>query len=91
MNPVLLLGFWAVVALPGPATPSSHVVLGLAAVAAALLMALAAAGVPLLTPPPAVRRVAAGRRPGGRPLPRLMDPDAAGRPRPRAPSVCPAA
>jgi len=88
---VLLLGFWALVALPGPATPSSHLVLGLAAVAAALLVVLAAAGVPVLAPPPAVRRVTAGRRPGVRPLPRLMDPDAAGRPRPRAPSACPAA
>jgi hypothetical protein len=78
---MLLLGFWVFAALQSPAPgSSSQLVLGLAAVAAALLVVLAAAAV---IPLPALR--ARVRR-----LPRLLDPDAAGRPRPRAPSACPA-
>jgi Family of unknown function (DUF6412) len=89
---MLLWGFWALVAFQSPAPGSAHLVLGLAVVAAALLVVLAAAGVPA----PAPSR-SSGVNPRGardatsRPLPRLFDPDAAGRPRPRAPSAHPAA
>ncbi|MEV4709385.1 DUF6412 domain-containing protein [Actinoplanes sp. NPDC049316] len=88
---MLLLGFWAAVALPGAGTQSSHLWLGLAAVAAGLLVALAAAGVPALAPSPAIGAVATASRSGAHPLPRFLDPDAPGRPRPRAPSAYPAA
>ncbi|MFI7601075.1 DUF6412 domain-containing protein [Actinoplanes sp. NPDC049681] len=84
---MLLLGFWAFVALPGPATSSPHLLLGLAVVAAALLVVVAAAGLPALPPPAPGRVSAAGRRSRIRRLPRLLDPDAAGRPRPRAPAT----
>jgi hypothetical protein len=89
---MLLLGFWVFAALQSPAPgSSSQLVLGLAAVAAALLVVLAAAAV---IPLPALRPAAAGAglaaRARVRRLPRLLDPDAAGRPRPRAPSACPA-
>jgi hypothetical protein len=51
--------------------------------------------VALLVPPlgsvPEPGLVAFARRARGFAPPRLIDPDAAGRPRPRAPSVCPAA
>jgi hypothetical protein len=83
---MLLWGFWvlAVVADPTP----SRAVLGLAVVAAALLI------VALLPPAPAPAAapgvVAFARRARTSAPPRLIDPDAAGRPRPRAPSVCPA-
>jgi hypothetical protein len=85
--------------LLGPVLPSSagssatssaaELVLGLAVVAAALLVVVAAAAVAL----PVFRPVAVGHRARSRIVatPRLSDPDAAGRPRPRAPSVCPAA
>jgi hypothetical protein len=66
----------------GPST--SELVLGLAAVAAVLLVAVAATRLPILGitvprtgPTPASRR---------RSTPRLADPDAAGRPRSRAPA-----
>ncbi|MGA5303204.1 DUF6412 domain-containing protein [Nucisporomicrobium flavum] len=88
---MLLLGLWAVVALPGAGTQSSHLVLGLAAVFAGLLVALVAAGLaPPARPRPAGAVDAAGRA-GARPAPRFLDPDAPGRPRPRAPSAYPAA
>jgi hypothetical protein len=87
---MLLLGFWAFAALQSPA-PSSHLVLGLAVVAAALLVVLAAAGVPALAAPLRSAGVAFARRSRVRKLSRLLDPDAAGRPRPRAPTACPAA
>jgi hypothetical protein len=80
--------FWVLSLLLSPAPSTSHLVLGLAVIAAVLVIA-AAAGLKLLVPffraafRPAVRL----RR---RTLPRLLDPDAAGRPRPRAPSGYPA-
>ncbi|MEV4641597.1 DUF6412 domain-containing protein [Actinoplanes sp. NPDC049548] len=89
MRFVLLLGFWALVALPGPATSSPHLLLGLAVVAAALLVVAAAAGLPASPPRVATRACAPRGRSGSRPLPRLLDPDAAGRPRPRAPAASP--
>jgi hypothetical protein len=92
VDAMLLLGFWVFAALQSPAPGSSApLVLGLAAVAAALLVVLAAAAV---IPLPALRPTAAGvglaARAKVRRLPRLLDPDAAGRPRPRAPSAYPA-
>jgi hypothetical protein len=89
---MLLLGFWVFAALQSPAPGSStQLVLGLAAVAAALFVVLAAAAV---IPVPSLRPASAGvglaARALRRRLPRLLDPDAAGRPRPRAPSACPA-
>jgi Family of unknown function (DUF6412) len=84
-------------ALHGPALqspahgPSAQLVLGLAAVAAALLVVLAAAAVLRLPAPrPAVAGTGLAARARVRRLPRLLDPGAAGRPRPRAPSACPA-
>ena len=87
---MLLWGFWALVAAqsPGPA----HLMVGLAVVAAALLVILAAAGVQAPTPMRSVGLNPRGaRHSGARRLPRLLDPAAAGRPRPRAPSAHPAA
>ena len=87
---MLLWGLWAFFALQSPA-PSSHLVLGLAVAVAALLVVVAAAGLRIAPIPAAewsravARRVRVGR------LPRLLDPDAAGRPRPRAPTSGPAA
>jgi hypothetical protein len=76
---------WLFSLLVSPAPATSHLVLGLAVVAAVLLIALAAAG---LAQPRAAR---AAFRPAHRgcddELPRLLDPDAPGRPRPRAPSA----
>jgi hypothetical protein len=88
---MLLWGFWVLAALLNPAQPGpAHLVFGLAVVAAALLM-VAAIGLPVLVPAgaPGVRAFARRARTAARP--RLIDPDAAGRPRPRAPSACPAA
>ncbi|GAA3339697.1 hypothetical protein GCM10020358_24370 [Amorphoplanes nipponensis] len=89
---MLLLGSWVFAALPGPAPGySAQLVLGLAAVAAALLVVLAAAAVlPLPSPTPASAGVGLAARALHRRLPRLLDPAAAGRPRPRAPSASPA-
>jgi hypothetical protein len=89
---MLLLGCWVHAALQSPLGGSStSLVLGLAVVAAALLVVLAAAAAIAL---PALRPASAGPGPAARVrtrrLPRLLDPDAAGRPRPRAPSACPA-
>ena len=89
---MLLLGFWVLAALPGSAVPghgSSGLLLGLAAVAATLLVALAAAGVPVPAFQAPVGGVALGVRSRVRRLSRLLDPGAAGRPRPRAPSAYP--
>jgi hypothetical protein len=88
---MLLLGCWVYAALQIPvAGPSTHLVLGLAVVAAALLVVLAAAAIAL----PALRPAPAGPGPAARVrtrrLPRLLDPGAAGRPRPRAPTARPA-
>jgi hypothetical protein len=82
---MLLEGFWT---LLDPARPA-QLLLALAVVAAALLIAVAIA-LPMLAPAvPAVRVSARRARPVVRP--RLADPDAAGRPRSRAPSFSPAA
>jgi hypothetical protein len=80
-------GFWVLSALLNPAHPSS-LVLGLAVVAALLLVAFL---VPALVPATPSGIAAVARRARTSAPPRLIDPDAAGRPRPRAPSVCPAA
>jgi uncharacterized protein DUF6412 len=91
LGPMLLWGFWVLAALQSPAPSSAHLALGLAAVAAALLVVLAAAGLPApaMPVPGAFRGVAQRARVRG--VPRLIDPDAAGRPRSRAPSAYPAA
>jgi hypothetical protein len=81
--------FWAVIAvLSHPALDPSQLVLGgLAVVVAALLIVAAAAGVPRsIGPGPVAWRIAARRAVAWQP-PRLLDPDAPGRPRPRAPSA----
>jgi hypothetical protein len=85
---MVLWGFWVLAALIDPAP--SHSVLGLAVVAAALLI-MAAFVVPALAPVTTRGFVAFARRARTSARPRLTDPDAAGRPRPRAPSARPAA
>lgn len=65
--------------------------LGLAVVAAALLVVLAASGLSVTLPPAPRGFRAVADRARVRHVPRLIDPDAAGRPRPRAPSAFPAA
>jgi hypothetical protein len=84
-------GFWVLAALQSPAPSSAHLALGLAVVATALMVVLAAAGLPApaVSVPAGFRGVA--QRARARSIPRLSDPDAAGRPRPRAPSAFPAA
>jgi hypothetical protein len=87
---MVMWGAWALIALLDPTRGGSgHLLLGLAVAVAALLVAAAVA-----LPVP-VAAVAPGVRPPSRharavPVPRLLDPDAAGRPRPRAPTVHPA-
>jgi hypothetical protein len=85
---MLLWGFWVLATLIDPAHVSPAR-LALAVAAAALLVVVAVA-LPLLVPPaaPGLRAFALRARTASRP--RLVDPDAAGRPRPRAPSACPA-
>jgi hypothetical protein len=85
--------FWAVVAVvSNPVLDPSQLFLGgLAVVVAALLIVAAAAGMPLLTPRGPIAWRVVARRTATRRLCRLLDPDAPGRPRPRAPSVYPAA
>jgi hypothetical protein len=90
---MLLWGFWVLAALQFPLSEpwSAQFALGLAVVAAALLAVAAAAGLPVV---PAARVAAIAqvrRRSRTTRVPRLLDPDAAGRPRPRAPTTCPAA
>jgi hypothetical protein len=84
-------GLWALIGLHAPASPSAQLMLGLAVVAAALLIVVATAGLRVLPPPTAFGSRSAGRRVRVGPLPRLLDPDAVGRPRPRAPTPGPAA
>jgi Family of unknown function (DUF6412) len=84
-------GLWALVGLHVPASPSTPLVLGLAVVAAALLIVVAAAGLRVLPLPTAFWSRSVGRRVRVSRLPRLLDPNAAGRPRPRAPTPAPAA
>ena len=83
----MLLWVFALVVSPAPS--SSHLLLTLAAVAAALLLLLATSGV--AAPAGPAPMAAAAHRAGARGLPRLRDPEAAGRPRPRAPSAYPTA
>ncbi|MFI7545881.1 DUF6412 domain-containing protein [Actinoplanes sp. NPDC049599] len=88
---MVLLGCWVFAALQSPAAgTSAQLALGLAVVAAALLVVLAAAVVPLPARQPATAGVGLAARARSRRLPRLLDPGAAGRPRPRAPSAYPA-
>jgi len=90
---MLLQGLWAFAALIDPtrAGAPGQLVLGLALVAAAVLLIAAAAALPApaLFAAPTVRAFARRARVTARP--RLADPDAAGRPRSRAPSFAPAA
>jgi hypothetical protein len=83
---------WSFCTLLDPAvlTAPAHLVVALALIAAAVVV-VAAISLPELPTPgaPALRAFARRSRTAARP--RLIDPDAAGRPRPRAPSVCPAA
>ena len=88
---MLLWGLWALFGLQSPAPSSSHLVLGLAVAAAALLIVLAAAGLHVVPPSRAARSRAVGGRALIRRPPRILDPDAAGRPRPRAPASGPTA
>ena len=87
---MVLWGFWVLATLLDPAlrTPAT-LVLGFAVVAAALLVA-AVTALPVLIPAavPGLRAFARRARTAARP--RLLDPDAPGRPRPRAPGHRPA-
>jgi hypothetical protein len=87
-----MLLWGAVVALGNSAlldpTPG-HLMVGLAVVVAALLVA-AATALPVTFAAWSPQGRFAARRLGAVALPRLLDPDAAGRPRPRAPSGGPA-
>lgn len=80
---------WALSLLLSPTPSTTHLVLGLAVVLAALIVAASTTIGP--------RRPAVSTAPGQkashreRPRTRLADPDAAGRPRPRAPSAYPTA
>ena len=80
---------WLLTLLLSPAPSTTHLVVTLAVVAAALVLLLAAAGIAVPARPPSL--AAPGRRAGPHVRPRLTDPDAAGRPRPRAPSAHPTA
>lgn len=76
------------------APTSGQVVTGLAVTVVGLLAVLIATALAASVTPRRAGRPAVGMpsaRTGTRPLPRLIDPDAAGRPRPRAPGVVPAA
>jgi hypothetical protein len=88
---MLLWGFWVLATLQSPTSSSAQLALGLAVVAAALLVVLAAAGLPIPTVAARARFGVSGDQAQRRRVPRLIDPDAAGRPRPRAPSAYPAA
>ncbi|WP_285688572.1 DUF6412 domain-containing protein [Actinoplanes sp. NBRC 103695] len=88
---MMLQALWLLLSpvLPGGGGTAAELVLGLAVAAAALLIVVAAAAIalPVSRPPAGVSRA----RSRITVRPRLSDPDAAGRPRSRAPSVCPAA
>jgi len=85
--------FWAVVAaVSHPALdPSQLLVSGLAVVVAALLIVAATSGRPLLAASGPVTWQVVARLIGTWLPSRMADPDAAGRPRPRAPSAYPTA
>jgi hypothetical protein len=80
---------WALSLLLSPTTSTTHLVLGLAVVLAALIVAAATGTRTWRT----TVKAAPGQKAAtdDRPRPRLTDPDAAGRPRPRAPSAYPTA
>jgi hypothetical protein len=81
---------WAYAALVGVVPTPAHLAVGLAAATAVLLAVVLAAALAASTLPGAARTQgfpAAARRRPARSLPRLIDPDAAGRPRSRAPSA----
>ncbi|HEU4346957.1 MAG TPA: hypothetical protein VFR35_04120 [Actinoplanes sp.] len=80
---------WVLTLLLSPTPSTSLLVLGLAVVAVALLIALAAAG--LVVPAGPRPLLPTPHRAGADDLPRLLDPGAPGRPRPRAPAAYPAA
>jgi Family of unknown function (DUF6412) len=80
---------WVLTVVVNPAPATTPLLLTLAVVAAALLLLLAASGVTEVARPEPMP--ARADRVGARGLPRLRDPDAAGRPRPRAPSAYPTA
>jgi hypothetical protein len=88
---MMLWGLWALLGLQSPVPSPSHLVFGLAVAVAALLIVVAAAVLRVAPLPAAVWSITAGRRARSSHLPRLLDPDAAGRPRPRAPTSGPAA
>ena len=80
---------WALSLLLSPAPSTTHLVLGLAVVLAALIVAAATGSRTLRT---TVRTAPGPKAPRKEQIrPRLADPDAAGRPRPRAPSAYPTA
>ena len=87
LHPMLLEGFWALAALLDPTSAGvpAQLVLGLALVAAAALI-VAATGLPVIAPAGAPSVRAFARRAAVAVRPRLSDPDAAGRPRSRAPA-----
>jgi uncharacterized membrane protein len=81
---------WALSLLLSPTPSTTHLVLGLAVVLAAALIVAAATGIGTWrTEVRSAPRAKSPLRPVR--LPRLADPDAAGRPRPRAPSAYPTA
>jgi len=80
--------FWVLSLLLSPAPTTAHLMVGLV-VAAALLIVLAVARLATAPGPRAVPQP--HQRTGTDDLPRLLDPDAPGRARPRAPTVCPTA
>jgi hypothetical protein len=88
---MMLWGLWAILGWQTPGAAPSHLVVGLAVAIAALIVVVAAAGLRVAALPAAVWSVTVGRRARVARLPRLLDPDAAGRPRPRAPTSGPAA
>jgi hypothetical protein len=81
---------WLLAALLSPAPSPSHLILGLAVVAAAVLLVVLAATGPASSAVPRTVRPAA-QLVGGDDRPRQLDPDAPGRPRPRAPTAYPTA
>jgi Family of unknown function (DUF6412) len=83
---MMLWGLWALLGLDTPGSSPTHLVMGLAVAAAALIVIVAAASLRVAPLPSAVWSLAVGRRNRISVLPRLLDPNAAGRPRPRAPT-----
>ena len=83
------MALWLLMLVVSPTPSASHLVVTLAVVAVAVLILAAAVGLLLPVRPPSL--ALPGRRTAPPVLPRLADPDAAGRPRPRAPSAHPTA